>query len=135
VLVELRALALEEEALLLRVELEGVLFLAALELLQAANLLADGLKVREHPAEPSLGHVERSAALSLLLDHRAELPLRADEQHAVSAEHHLAHGLLSRLQSILRLAEVDDVDAVALREDERLHLRIPTAGLVAEVHS
>ena len=33
------------------------------------------------------------------------------------------------------LGEVDDVDPVALREDERAHLGIPAAGLVAEVNA
>ncbi|MNI50788.1 hypothetical protein D3C73_1054770 [compost metagenome] len=32
-----------------------------------------------------------------------------------------------------RLLEVNDVDAVALREDEALHLRVPTTGLVSKV--
>ena len=33
------------------------------------------------------------------------------------------------------LAEVEDVDAVALAEDVRLHLGIPALRLVAEVHA
>jgi hypothetical protein len=53
VLGELLPLALEEEALLLRVELEGVLLVAPLELLQTADLLPDGLEVREHPPRAS----------------------------------------------------------------------------------
>src|SRR5690606_39466353 len=32
-----------------------------------------------------------------------------------------------------RLLQVDDVDAVALGEDEALHLRVPATGLVPEV--
>ena len=31
------------------------------------------------------------------------------------------------------LLQVDDVDAVAVGEDEATHLRVPTTGLVAEV--
>ena len=34
-----------------------------------------------------------------------------------------------------RLLEVDDVDRVALAVDERLHLRVPPAGAVAEVNA
>ena len=34
-----------------------------------------------------------------------------------------------------RLLQVDDVDAVALGEDVALHLRVPAAGLVPEVHA
>jgi hypothetical protein len=39
------------------------------------------------------------------------------------------------LEPFKRLLEVDDVDAAALAEDEALHLRIPAARLVAEMHS
>jgi hypothetical protein len=31
--------------------------------------------------------------------------------------------------------EIDDVDLVAVAEDERRHLRVPVAGLVAEMHA
>jgi len=34
-----------------------------------------------------------------------------------------------------RLLQVDDVDAVALGEDVTLHLRVPAAGLVPEMHA
>src|SRR5690606_1123183 len=86
-------------------------------------------------AQPTLGHVERAAALRFLLDHAAELLLRADEEHALAAEHDLPNRLLGRREAVERLAEVDDVDAVALGEDEGLHLRIPASSLVAEMFS
>ena len=44
-----------------------------------------------------------------------------------------ARELLRELELRERLLEVDDVDAVALGEDEPAHLRVPAAGLVAEV--
>ena len=41
---------------------------------------------------------------------------------------------LARLfQAAHRLLQVDDVDAVALGEDEGLHARVPAPGLVSEV--
>src|SRR5262249_7401573 len=41
-----------------------------------------------------------------------------------------------RLSKLLEsLLQVDDVDAVPLAEDVLLHLRIPSFGLVAEVHT
>src|SRR5439155_16602060 len=39
------------------------------------------------------------------------------------------------LEALEGLLEIDDVDAAALAEDEPLHLRVPAARLVAEVHS
>src|SRR5207248_1845459 len=42
---------------------------------------------------------------------------------------------LRLLEERLRLEQVDDVDAVALAEDEAAHLRVPATRLVAEVHA
>ncbi len=128
-----RALPVQEEALLLRIELEGVLLLSSLQFLQPTNLLPDGLEVREHPAEPPLGDEEGTGALRFLFDDATELALGANEKHTLSLEHHLPHRLLGPVEPVQGLAEIDDVDAVALREDEPLHLRIPTAGLVSEM--
>ena len=45
----------------------------------------------------------------------------------------LAHELHRLFEERLRLLEVDDVDLVAMAEDERGHLRVPVAGLVSEM--
>ena len=51
----------------------------------------------------------------------------------------MGHGLFDEFEGIVdvaqRLLQVDDVDAVALGEDEALHLRVPTAGLMSEVNA
>ena len=45
------------------------------------------------------------------------------------------HELVGAVDVGQRLLQVDDVDAVALGEDVALHLRVPAAGLVPEVHA
>ncbi len=45
----------------------------------------------------------------------------------------VAHELLRELELAQGLLQIDDVDAVALGEDEPAHLRVPAARLVAEV--
>ena len=45
----------------------------------------------------------------------------------------VAGELVGLLEQALRLLQIDDVDAAALREDEAAHLRVPAARLVAEV--
>ena len=47
----------------------------------------------------------------------------------------LAHELQRPMQHRHGLLEIDDVDAVALAEDEGLHLRVPAPGGVAEVNA
>jgi len=133
VLLQLGSLTVEEEPLLLRVELEGVLLLPPLELLQASNLLPDRLEVGQHTAEPALRDVEAVRPLGLLLEDVAKLVLRADEEETVASHDHLASRALRILEAVQRLAEVDDVDPVAFGEDELAHLRVPPAGLVSEV--
>ena len=61
------------------------------------------------------------------------LLLGAHEQHLTAFGHQIAHIGVSRLNVGKGLGQIDDVDAVALSEDETLHLRIPSAGLVSEV--
>src|SRR5690606_27462375 len=61
------------------------------------------------------------------------LLLGADEEDALATGDHLPRHLLRELDLPLRLAQVDDVDAVALREDELAHLRVPAARLVSEM--
>ena len=49
----------------------------------------------------------------------------------------MCNGFLDKLECFVDvsqgLLQVNDVDAVAVSEDEALHLRIPAAGLVAKV--
>ena len=45
----------------------------------------------------------------------------------------LAHEPVRGVDAVERLLQIDDVDAVALAEDEPLHLRVPAPGLVTEV--
>ena len=74
------------------------------------------------------------ARLGDVLDRVAGLLLGADEQDGAAAvgERRPANSL-RLLEQRLRLQQVDDVDAVALAEDEAAHLGVPAARLVAEV--
>src|SRR5690606_21514239 len=116
-------LAIEHQALLLRVEVERAFLLPSLELAQTADLLLDRREVGQHTTEPALGDVERVRPLRLALDHRPKLPLGADEENPIATGHHITNERLSQLELTGGLLEVDDVDAIALREDELAHLR------------
>ena len=62
-----------------------------------------------------------------------ELRLGADEEDVLAAQDDVARELLRELDLPQRLLQIDDVDPVALGEDEPAHLGIPAAGLVPEV--
>src|SRR5690606_16376915 len=107
--------------------------LAGLEGLQARHRALHGAEVGQRAAQPALGHVRHAAALGLFLDRLARAALGADEQdHAalLGDARDEVHRVLEQRDGLL---EVDDVDLAAGAEDVRGHLRVPVAGLVAEV--
>ena len=79
-----------------------------------------------------VGHAH---ALCFFLDRLLGLLLGAHEQDGAA----VCDGLLDEFVCLIdvgqRLLQVDDVDAVAVGEDEATHLRVPTTRLVAEVHT
>ena len=66
-------------------------------------------------------------------DRVLRLALRSDEEDVSARLRYLADEVVGFLKPFDRLLKVDDIDSVALREDERLHLRVPASRLVSEV--
>jgi len=79
--------------------------------------------------------VVHAATAGVLAHDLLGLLLRADEQHVPAIARDLDDRRARILDALQRLLQVDDVDAVPLHEDELLHLRVPTAGLMPEVHT
>ena len=133
VALELLELAAEEQGFLLGHGFELAGGAHAAVLLHLGHPLADGLEVREHAAQPPLVDVRHADLLGVALDRVLRLLLRADEEHGATVGDEVADEAVGGLDPNQRLLEIDDVDAAALTEDEALHLRVPTAGLVSEV--
>ena len=68
-------------------------------------------------------------------DRVLRLALGADEQHLAAARDGLGDEVERAREQRHGLRQVDDVNAVAVAEDVRLHPRVPAVGLVAEVRS
>ena len=115
--------------------LEVALLLHGAQVEQAAQAALDDREVGEHAAHPAVGDVVLPAALAGLLDGVLGLLLGAHEEHLLAVGDELAQERAGLVELRLRLLQVDDVDAVARREDVRAHLWVPPAGLVAEVDS
>ena len=128
-------LALQRQRLALVHLLEGAVLAHLLEVLEALDRRLDGLEVGQHAAEPAGVDVGHAGAARFLGDDLARLALGADEQDRALVRGQLADELHRLLVHLHRLLEVDDVDLVALAEDVLGHLRVPVAGLVAEVDS
>ena len=103
------------------------------QLLETLDRLLDGLEVGEHPAQPAVVDVELTGTLRFETDRRLGLPFGADGEHPAPIGDRLPNEIQCRLEARQRLVEIDNVDAVALTEQEALHARIPAPRLVPEV--
>ena len=107
--------------------------LHGLELLHPLHPGRDGLEVGEHATQPPLVHVRHPAGVGVDGHRALGLLLRAHEQDGAPAGDEVTDVAVGLLDPLHRLAKVDQVDPVALPEDEPAHLRVPTPGLVPEV--
>ena len=93
----------------------------------------DGLEVGEHAAQPAVVDVWHTNALGLGCNCFLGLLLGTDEEDVAAMGNGLINELVGRIDVGQCLLKINDVDAVAFRDDVALHLRIPTTGLVAKV--
>ena len=105
------------------------------QLLHALHPARHGGEVGQHAAEPALVDVRHPAGLGVLGDRALGLLLRADEEDGAAVGDEVADERVGGLDAAQRLAQVDEIDPVALTQDVALHLRVPSARLVAEVDS
>ena len=132
---ELLELGLHRDALLRGQQLELPVGLQPTQVVEVRDPVRDRAPVREQAAQPPVRDVRHAHALGLGAHGVLRLLLRADEQDRAAALGDVAREVVRFLDELLRLLQVDDVDAAALGEDETLHLRVPAACLVAEVNS
>ena len=118
---------------LLRQDVERAVLFHALKILQAADALLDRLIVRQHAAEPTLVDIEHLRLRRLFLHGVLRLLLRADEENALALFRQATKEVVRLVNLAHGLLQINDVDAVPLREDVLRHLRIPTAGLMSEM--
>src|SRR4029453_5051806 len=105
------------------------------EALEALDRVGHGLPVGQHAAEPAVVD-EMLAADPRGFRHRVlRLALGADEQHLAAASSRLLDEVECTREQRHGLRQVDDMNAVTVAENIRLHPRIPAMGLVAEMRS
>jgi hypothetical protein len=107
-------------------------FLLGLHVLQALDRGLDGLEVGQHAAQPALVDERHASALRFGGHDFTGLALGADHQDGAAVGGQLRTNFGRFLEHRQRLFQVDDVDLVAMAEDERGHLGVPEAGLVTE---
>ena len=124
-----------QQALLLGERFELAAGAGVLQADEVVDAGLDGLEVGQRAAQPARGHEGHAAAAGLGLDRFLGLALGADEEDGAALGDEVADVGAGVFQETDGLLEVQDVDAVALGEDELAHLRVPAPCLVAEVHA
>ena len=118
---------------LLAVRVQRAVGFPFLDFLQARDRAFDGIEIRQGAAEPALGHIILVAVLGGFLDRLLGLFFSADKQHLAAFAHRFGQKIAGRLQLSERLAQINDVNAVACVKDERFHLRVPAPRLVSKM--
>ena len=108
-------------------------FLLGLHFLQALDGCLDRFEIGQHAAQPALVNKRNTCALGLHGNGLARLALGADHQNGAAIGRQLTGKLHRLVVHRQRFLEVDDVNAVAMAENIRCHLRVPEAGLVTKV--
>ena len=135
VLVQLLHLQLQLSYFLLGQQLEGAVLLHLSQLIHTVDTLTDGAEVGHHAAQPTSVDVVHAAAQSLVTDGLLSLLLGANEQDVAALSCNFLHIVVSLVQLLHGLLQVNDIDTIALGEDVLSHLGVPAAGLVTEVHT
>ena len=119
--------------LLLDVIIDSAVSFHLLDLLETADGAFNRVKIRQSATKPAFGDIILATFFGRFFDGLLRLFLSADEQNLAALANRRMQKIASCLELVQRFAEVDDVDAVASVENERLHFRIPPFGLVPEV--
>ena len=135
VLLQLGTLAADLQTLTLGHGVQRTVGLHLVDLGHLPDGLADRREVGEHATGPALGHVGHVDGLGRLGHDVLGLLLRGHEQDALAALGNLLGGGSSLVNEGDRLVQVNDVDALLLREDVRGHVGVPLALEVSEVGS
>ena len=125
--------AVNHGLLLLDVVVNGTVRIHLFNLLHPLDGGLDGVEIGHRAAQPAFGDIKLAAFLGGFLDALLRLLLGADKQDFPAPANRRRQKLARGFELHDRLAQVDDMDAIARVEDERLHLGIPTLGLMSEM--
>ena len=87
------------------------------------------------PMKPPFGDIGHVAAHRLFHDAILDLLFRAHEKDFAAFLHFAFDPQNKFIEAFERFVQINDVDAVTGAENEPLHFRVPTLGLVTEVRA
>ena len=92
-------------------------------------------EVGEHSTQPPIIDVWHTHACRLLSNTLLGLFFSPDKKHRAAMGNCFFHEFVSSVDERKRTLQIDDVNAISLRQDEALHFWIPAPSLVSKVDS
>src|ERR1700688_2600736 len=135
VLLQMLQFAVQASSLFLGELRHPAVFGHGLQCLQALDGLLEGGPIRQRATQPAMIDVEHAAAVRFLRNRFLCLALCSQEKDGLAAAALFAHKAGSLAKQLQCLLQINDVDSIAFAENILLHLRIPAAGLMAEMNS
>ena len=103
------------------------------ERLELLDRVRNGLPVGEHAAQPAVVDEMLTRCACCISDWALCLALCANKQNLAARRNALGNEIKRTCEQWHGLRQIENVDAVARAEDIRLHTRVPTVCLVAEM--
>lgn len=132
---ELFALAAEGGEFLLGHHFELGLLVDFFQILEALDALADRGKIRQRATEPTVIDVKLACCLGGFTHGVLSLAFATDEQNAFAFTGGAAEEIGSGFQLLGGFFQIENVNSILLSDDEGLHVRMPLAALVTEMHA
>ena len=129
------ALALQLDNFFLGKQLVPAICGHVIQFLQPLHRLLHRHPISQKSAQPALVHIKHCGASRFFGDRVLGLALGAHEEHNLPLGRQVLHKLRRLFEHLQRLLQVDNVNSVALSEDEFFHLGIPALRLVPEVNT
>ncbi len=104
-----------------------------LDVFQASDTLANRGEICQRATEPALVHIKLSAGDGRLFHRFLRLLFAADKKNFPATSRYFLQKFRCAMQLAHRLIKINDVDLIALLENEWLHFRVPPLRLMAKV--
>jgi hypothetical protein len=104
-----------------------------LKLFHVPQSVADGDEIRQRSAKPPAVHIVLPGAIGFALNDVLGLLLGAHKEDLATSGCRIDDKVMRGREEGNCLLQIDDMNAVTLGEDVRLHLRVPALCLMPEV--
>ena len=120
---------------LLRIDAKHSLAFHLFDVCKLLDRLLNRTEVGQCAAQPALVDIEGTGTKSFRKNRSLCLLLGTDEENLSTVLGQFLESVVCRVEHLLGLSEIDDVDAVLGSVDVRAELRVPLASLMSEMNT